>query len=314
MSELLLPAALAGTFAAVVLVVSATALSVAERRRSVRLLASQVKPVESNLRQRELQRPLTERLVAPMMKRLGRTARQITPEGARQRLERKLLLGGSPAGWDVERFLAVKLVGLVVGLLFAIAVAVLGTVSAASFLLIAALAVGLGFFLPDTVLSMHTRQRQDLIRRSVPDTLDLLTIMVEAGLGFDAALAQVMHNVPGPLSMEIGRMLHEVRLGVPRPDALRNLAARTDVEDLNSFVLALVQADTFGVSVANVMRAQSTEMRRKRRQRAESKAMKIPVKLLFPTIFCVMPSIFVVVLGPAVIRIAQDFFSGGGLF
>ncbi len=313
MSELMLPAALAGTFAAVALLVSTAALGAADRRRALRVLARQVQPLHTNVREVELARPLTDRLVTPALQRLGGLAAALTPSGTRRRLEHKLVLAGSPAGWDAERFVAVKLLGLFVGIAFVVLVAAVGSPGGGAIVLLTALAVFFGFFLPDAVLSMYTRQRQDRIRSAVPDTLDLLTIMVEAGLGFDAALAHVARDVPGPLSQEIGRTLREMHLGVTRTDALRNLATRTDVEDLNGFVLALVQADVFGVSIVNVMRAQAGEMRRKRRQRAEAKAMKLPVKILFPTIFCVMPSIFVVVLGPAVIRIAQQFFGGAGL-
>jgi tight adherence protein C len=135
---------------------------------------------------------------------------------------------------------------------------------------------------------------------------------VEAGLGFDAALAQVVRNVPGPLSEEIARLLQEMQLGVTRVDAFRHLAERTDVDELRGFTLAMIQADIFGVSIANVLRAQAKDLRIKRRQRAEKKAMTSPLKLLFPLIFCVLPALFVVVLGPGAIRILHNFFGIGG--
>jgi tight adherence protein C len=141
----------------------------------------------------------------------------------------------------------------------------------------------------------------------MPDTIDLLTIAVEAGLGFDAALAHVRRRVPGPLSDEIGRMLQEIQLGVSRPDALRNLAARTDVDELRAFTLAMVQADQYGISIANVLRSQSKELRVKRRQRAEEKAQKVPTKLLFPLIFCILPAMFIVLLGPGAIKVINSF-------
>jgi tight adherence protein C len=141
----------------------------------------------------------------------------------------------------------------------------------------------------------------------MPDTMDLLTISVEAGLGFDAALAHVRKKVPGPLSDEIGRMLHEMQLGVARVEAFRHLADRTDVEELKAFVLSMVQADTFGISVGKVLRAQAKELRMKRRQRAEEAAMKVPVKMLFPLIFCILPAMFIVMIGPGVIRIMRAF-------
>jgi tight adherence protein C len=164
-----------------------------------------------------------------------------------------------------------------------------------------------GYLIPGAGLGQKAINRQEAIQRAMPDTMDLLTIAVEAGLGLDAALAHVRRNVPGPLSDEIGRMLQEVQLGVPRAEAFRNLAARTDVDDLRAFVLAMVQADTFGISIAKVLRSQSKELRMKRRQRAEEKAQKIPVKLLFPMIFCILPSMFIVLLGPGIIRLARTF-------
>jgi tight adherence protein C len=152
------------------------------------------------------------------------------------------------------------------------------------------------------------RGRQLAISNALPDTLDQLTICVEAGLGFDSALAQVVRNVPGPLSEEIARMLREMQLGVSRAEALRHLAQRAKVEELDGFVLAMVQADIFGVSIANVLRAQSRELRSKRRQRAEELAQKIPVKLLFPMIFLVLPALFIIVLGPGALKIYHQFF------
>ena len=140
------------------------------------------------------------------------------------------------------------------------------------------------------------------------DTIDLLTISVEAGLAFDAALLHARRSMKGPLSEEIGRMLHEMQLGIKRSEAIRNLSARTNVQELRSFALAMVQADVFGVSVANVLRSQSQELRTKRRQRAEERAMKTPVKLLFPMIGCILPALLVLVVGPGVIRIAHVLF------
>jgi tight adherence protein C len=169
-----------------------------------------------------------------------------------------------------------------------------------------------GYIAPDSILNRKAEDRQKRIRRAMPDTMDLLTISVEAGLGFDSALAQVVQHVPGPLSLELGRMLQEVQLGRSRADAFRDLAARTDVEEMSAFTLAMIQADIFGVSVSKVLRAQAKELRVKRRQSAERIAMQIPVKILFPMLFCVMPALFVVVIGPGAIRIFDAFFKGGG--
>ena len=177
--------------------------------------------------------------------------------------------------------------GCVLGMIVARAggMSVLGTVTFSIFL------ASIAFLTPDVLLRGREVRRQEEIQRLLPDSIDLLTISVEAGLSFDSALIQVVRNVPGELSVEIGRMLREIQLGESRVDAFRSLSERTRVEELDSFVLAMIQADIFGVSVSKVLRAQAAELRSKRRQRAERKAMQLPVKLLFPMIFCIMPAL-----------------------
>jgi tight adherence protein C len=169
----------------------------------------------------------------------------------------------------------------------------------------------IGYTMPSSQVRSMAAKRQRTIQKQLPDVMDLLTISVEAGLGFDAALAQVTKNVPGPLAEELSRLLQEVQIGVSRADAFRNLSTRTNVAELQSFTLSMIQADLFGVSIANVLRAQSRELRQKRRQRAEEIAQKIPVKLLFPMIFMVLPALFIIVLGPGAIQIYNQFFGSG---
>ncbi|MGH2747731.1 MAG: type II secretion system F family protein [Actinomycetota bacterium] len=307
MSSAYLILALVATFLLVGLASMRIGLSVAERRRMMRLLETQVNQVANLHHQDIATRSFLSRIVLPFVSRFASAARRITPIDARRRLERKLALVGSPEGWDAERLAAFKLIGGVGGTVLGLSLGSGGDSASTTFLL-TALFGGLGYFGVDGILSGRIAERQKKIRRAMPDTMDLLTISVEAGLGFDAALAQVMKNVPGPLSQEIGRMLQEMRLGISRADAFRNLAERTDVSELNSFVLAMIQADIFGVSVSKVLRAQARELRTRRRQTAEEKAMKIPVKILFPLIFCILPALFVVIIGPGAIRIMESLF------
>jgi tight adherence protein C len=174
-------------------------------------------------------------------------------------------------------------------------------------LLVLAGLCALGYHVPNVVLANAVQRRQASLRRALPDSIDLLTICVEAGQGFDAALAQVSKNTTGPLADELYRTLQGVQLGRSRNEAMRNLAARCDVPELSAFVLAMVQVDVFGVSVAGVLRIQAGEMRVKRRQLAEERAMKVPIEVLFPVLFCIFPALFVVILGPAIMRIAAIF-------
>jgi tight adherence protein C len=262
-----------------------------------------------DLRQEELEGSAFDRMLLPGARRIGLGVVRLTPFDLHARINEKLVYAGNPVGMDAERVVALKIVGGVVG---SVAGALLTALLPLAFPLevVFIIVVALvGYTLPSAQLSQMAATRQRQIQKSLPDVMDLLTISVEAGLGFDAALAQVTHNVPGPLSEEMARLLQEVQIGVSRSDAFRHLGDRTSVTELQSFVLSMIQADLFGVSIANVLRAQSRELRQKRRQRAEEIAQKIPVKLLFPMIFLVLPALFIVVIGPGIIKIYNQFFS-----
>ncbi|HEX6677860.1 MAG TPA: type II secretion system F family protein [Actinomycetes bacterium] len=282
---------------------------VAERRQAYRTLralrAVELRPVD--IRERELASPTRRRVLGPIYRAAMRLGRRYTPAGSYENLQRRLLQAGSPAGWDADRLLATKVGGLALGILLG-GVLLVGLPLPLPLLLLALVGLcALGYFGPNAVLLNLIQRRQAKIRRALPDAIDLLTISVEAGLGFDAALAQVSRNSTGPLAEEFYRTLQEVQLGRTRGEAMRNLAERSSVPELSAFVLAMVQADVFGISVANVLRIQSREMRKKRRQLAEERAMKVPIKVLFPVLFCIFPALFVVILGPAIMRIAAAF-------
>jgi tight adherence protein C len=307
MSDLWLVLALVGTFGAILLTGFALDGVMNERKRAVRLLESQVSGTSDvNLREQEMSQSFSRRALIPVLSAAGRVARRVTPLDARDRLTRKLLLAGSPAGWDAERVMAFKIIGLVGGFVLGFVVASSTGLSGVVTVLVAGLFTFAGFIAPDSIVNGRVEDRQREILRTLSDTLDLLTISVEAGLSLNASISQVVQNVPGVLSQEFARMLQEIQLGVPRSDAFRHLAERTDVDELNAFALAMIQADVFGVSIAGVLRTQAEQLRIKRRQRAEAKAQQIPVKIVFPLILCVLPALFVVIVGPGAIRIATS--------
>jgi tight adherence protein C len=311
MSDIWLVLAIGCVFGAVVLLGIFIDLSQSERRRAVRLLESQVAGTTSenvNLREQHLSESFGARIIVPIVAGASKVARRVTPIDARDRVARKLLLAGTPTGWDAERLLAFKIIGLAGGIVLGLfATTLIGDLAPFIRIVLIGLLAFVGFMVPDTLLSRRVDERQKEILRTLSDTLDLLTISVEAGLSLNAAIAQVVQNVPGVLSSEFARMLQEIQLGVPRADAFRNLAERTDVDELNAFALAMIQADVFGVSIASVLRTQAQQLRIKRRQRAEQKAQQTPVKIVFPLILCILPALFVVIVGPGAIRIWESF-------
>jgi tight adherence protein C len=262
----------------------------------------------TDLRAVVLERPTKERVVQPAVSSLARAARHLTPGGMTETLERRIELAGVSDHWPIERLLATKLVLGAVGVFVGV-VRFVADPSGTAILLGAAAGV-IGFLVPDVVLSSKARERQELIQRELPDVLDQVTICVEAGLGFEAALARASTTGTGPLGRELSHTLQDIGLGMPRRAAMEKLLQRTDVADLRHFVVAIAQAERHGVPIAQVLRIQSDELREKRRQRAEERALKIPVKLVFPLILCILPALFVVLMGPAAIRIANSSFGG----
>jgi tight adherence protein C len=230
----------------------------------------------------------------------------LTPPAMSESIRRRLDQAGNPTWLSADSVVAWKGVGLFAG---GIAGLLLGVLLANPLTWVVWIAVGgaLGFFAPDLLVMHLAQERQEEIRRNLPDVMDTLVVSVEAGLGFEAAVAQVVRNGRGPMIGEFARVLHEMQIGRPRVDAVRDLAARTNVAELRAFAAAIVQATTLGVPLGKVLRQQSSELRLRRRQRAEELAQRVPVKILFPMVFCIFPALFVVVLGPGVIRILESF-------
>lgn len=266
-----------------------------------RLQAIDIHP--NDVRRRELARPFVQRVLLPLLKACGSIGRRLTPASVVERLAKEIQSAGSPAGWDAERILALKVVGLGGGVLGAFALIPIAHLAPVKAVILATMFSILGYYIPEWTVRSKSGKRQKAIRRALPDALDLLSITVEAGLGFDAAVARVARQSGGPLGEELHRMLQEMQIGKPRAEALRDLADRSTLDELKSFVLAMVQADVFGISIGKVLHVQAQELRLRRRQLAEEKAQKIPVKITFPLIACIFPALFCVVLGPAVITI-----------
>ena len=235
--------------------------------------------------------------------RLGRVAERLTPPARRQTLERLWTRAGRPPAWQVPRLVLAKLVLPVVAALLTLLY--LQVKPGAPTVAVGGVVVVVCHFLPELLLHSRAQERSQRITLELADTLDQMTIAVEAGLGFDAALAKAGQNGRGPLAEELVRTLQDIQLGHPRRVAYEALAARTDVVDLRRFVRSILQADRYGVAVGDVLRTQAAEMRMKRRQRAEEKAMQIPVKVIFPLMLCILPVLFIVLLGPAVMDILK---------
>ncbi|MCT1711832.1 type II secretion system F family protein [Dietzia cinnamea] len=237
--------------------------------------------------------------------RLYEVARRLTPVGTIRRLETLSIRAGRPRGWSIQRLVVAKIiVPLIVVLL---GLALLRTNPEPLLLLLMLGTAVVCYFLPELLLQSRGQERNDEIALELADTLDQMTIAVEAGLGFDAAMARAGRNGTGPLAQELIRTLQEIQVGQLRRTAYEQLAIRTDVPDLRRFIRAIIQADAYGISVADVLRTQASEMRLKRRQRAEEKAQQVPVKVIFPLLVCILPVLFIVLLGPTAINMMEAF-------
>jgi tight adherence protein C len=243
----------------------------------------------------------------PLLERTRNLATRLSPASYGQRLQRRLDLAGNPPNWPAERVMAFKGAGLVLGGLLG---GLFGLKHGLDLVIFAVVLGAAGFFVADVLIRNMGEKRQIEIQKGLPDALDMMTVCVEAGLGFDAALSRVALNLEGPMAAECARVLQEMQFGMSRTEALRALVNRTDVSELRTFVSSLIQSSELGISIGVVLREQAKEMRIRRRQRAEEKAQKLPVKILLPLITCLLPAMFVVILGPALLQIVHTL---GGL-
>ena len=255
----------------------------------------------------ELNRPFSERVLDPLQARALKIGKRFTGSDSADRIRHKLDLAGNPGSWTVDRVIAGKVIGAVIGAVVLLGVSALLGTSVPIRIVMVAGGLAVGFLAPNLYLYQVTYDRSARMQRELPDAIDLMTISVESGLGFDAAVQQVSTNTEGPLADELGRVLREMQIGQSRAEALRSFADRTTVPELRTFVSAMVQADAFGIPIAQVLRVQSSEIRVKRRQAAEQKAMQVPVKITIPLIFCILPCLFVAVMGPAALSVMDNF-------
>lgn len=278
-------------------------------------LSSQAEsPVDAKLKaygydlgSRDLSVPFGERVITPAIGKIAELTRRVSPLALEGGIREKLVQAGNPPGLDVNKFLAIKVLGVGILGTFGLVLPILSGPVTIKTLGVGIVMAALGWKLPDLWLSQKIDQRVTAIQRALPDALDLIVVCVEAGNGLEAALSNVARKLRGPLADEIERTLQEISLGKSRREALRDLSKRAGVPDLQSFIAAILQADQLGVSIAQVLRVQADAMRVRRRQRAEEQAAKAPVKMLIPLVMLIFPSLMIVVLGPAVVKIAAFF-------
>jgi tight adherence protein C len=255
----------------------------------------------------DLSRPFSERVIDPFLKKLHDALLRSTPSGLKDKLVRRLVQAGKPV--ELGAFVAYKLyagLGLPLTLIWLLALLTGDNLFKQNPLVVVVLAFG-GFWLPEVWLSRKIEKRRKALQKALPDVLDLLTVSVEAGLGFDGAVQKVSEKFPEPTAGEFQAYLKEIKLGKTREEALRSLTDRTGLPEIKSFSAALIQADKLGVSISKVLRVQSEQMRYKRKQKAEEAAMKLPVKMLFPLIFFIFPTIFIILLGPVIVHMMKLF-------
>ncbi len=308
MSTVYLVAGLLGVFSAIFIALAAFGVFSNEARGVTKSLA--VLEAFSSVPQQvhdELGPSFQDRVLNPLVDRTLHLGRKLTPSDYNERIIHKLEVAGNPPGWTVDRVTSLKFVGFAVALGLGLVVMLLMSLSFLPALGVCMLAAIGGYLAPNMYLYQLGYDRTHKMERALPDALDLLTISVESGLGFDAALSHVARNTEGPMADEFARVLQEMQIGMGRAAALRALGERTNVADVKGFVSAMVQADGLGIPISQVLRVQSKEIRTKRRQKAEEQAQKVAIKILVPLIFCILPCLFIAVLGPAGISMFEAF-------
>lgn len=265
------------------------------------------------LEELELSQPFSERVMKPMLRGIADTIARLSPNRNMAAMRRRLDMAGRPYGWGPTEFMGVRGLAAVIGFFLPFLLMTLTGASLTNRIMFPLILGAVGYLAPVLWLNGRIRRRQSEIVKTLPDALDLLTVSVEAGLGFDAAMAKVADKWQNELSLAFGRVIHEIRIGKLRREALRDMADNMDVPDVTSFVAAIIQADQLGVSISKILRLQSEQMRIKRRQRAEEMAHKAPIKMLIPMVFLIFPAIYIILLGPALLVVLHSGVFGAGI-
>jgi tight adherence protein C len=285
-----------------------TFFSVANRdKQSIETRLHRIKKLGITNDDEELSQPLLTRVIRPMLDSMGKAMMKITPREMLASLENKVIRAGNPGKLSVKEWANVQALLVTILPLITFIVCKNSGVKGGTIILFILSEIAMGFVLPSFILGKIITSRQTTILNSLPDVIDLITVSVEAGLGFDGALLKVVEKKPGPLASEFEKVLQEIKVGRQKKDSLRDMSQRLDIQDFTAFTGAIIQADQFGVGIAKVLRIQSDQMRLKRKQRAQEKAMKIPVKMLIPMVVFIFPTLFIVLLGPVVIKLIEQF-------
>jgi tight adherence protein C len=276
-------------------------------RNSVVIRLNKITKEDMSKEESELSKPLFTRIIKPLLDDMSQTVLKIAPKELVTAFENKVVMAGNPYNLSVRDWINLQVMIIITLPIITFVLGYYKKVELKNILLISLIEIGFGLILPRFILGKQAADRQKKIQNSLPDVIDLLTVSVEAGLGFDGALAKVIDKMPGPLAEEFDNVLQEMKVGKSKRDAMRDMTERVGMQDLTTFVGSIIQADQFGVGMGNVLRIQSEQMRQKRRQRAQEKGMKAPIKMLIPMVLFIFPTIFSVLLGPVIIKIIDAF-------
>lgn len=276
-------------------------------RKVVSIRLDRIAKEDNKTLESELNQPLFVRVIRPILDDISKIILRVTPKEVKSSFEKKVVKAGNPFNLLMKDWINIQVIIVLVLPFITAGIGQYLGLDIRSIVFISIIEVCLGLLFPNLLLNKRIGQRQKQILNSLPDVLDLLTVSVEAGLGFDGALAKVIDKMPGPIAYEFENVLQEMKVGKQKRDALKDMAERVGIHDLTTFVGSIIQADQLGVSISNVLRIQSEQMREKRRQRAKEKAMKAPVKMLIPMVLFIFPTIFSVLIGPVIIKVIYTF-------